>query len=52
MKDIKVLLQVVWLLHHHENPPVRQLKNKVQEDLVDRYLPELLFYMEETRYTT
>lgn len=41
--------EVIWLLHHHENPPVRQTKNKVQEDLVDRYLPELLFYMEEIR---
>ena len=36
-------------MHHHENPPLRQAKNKVQEDIVDRYLPELLFYMEEIR---
>ena len=39
-------------MHHHENPPVRQMKNKVQEDLVDRYLPELLFHMEEIRSVT
>jgi NCK-associated protein 1 len=37
------------LIHHHENPPTRQGKVKVQEDLVDRYLPELLFYMEDVR---
>ena len=36
-------------MHHHENPPLRQAKNKIQEDLVDRYLPEMLFYMEEIR---
>ena len=36
-------------MHHHENPPLRQAKNKVQEDLADRYLPEMLFYMEELR---
>ena len=36
-------------MHHHENPPLRQAKNKVQDDIVDRYLPELLFYMEEIR---
>ncbi len=41
--------EVVWLIQHHENPPVRQSKAKVQEDLVDRYLPELLFHMEELR---
>ncbi len=41
--------EIVWLMHHHENPPVRQSKNKVQEDLVDRYLPELFYYMEEIR---
>ena len=41
--------EVIWLIHHHENPPVRQTKHKVQEDLTDRYLPELLFYMEELR---
>lgn len=41
--------EIIWLIHHHENPPVRQTKHKVQEDLADRYLPELLFYMEEIR---
>merc|ERR1719225_799672 len=41
--------EILWLMHHHENPPLRQNKNKVQEDLVDRYLPEMLFYMEEIR---
>ena len=41
--------EVIWLIHHHENPPVRQTKHKVQDDLTDRYLPELLFYMEELR---
>lgn len=41
--------EVIWLIHHHENPPVRQTKHKVQEDLTDRYLPELIFYMEELR---
>ena len=45
----QILLQIVWLIQHHENPPVRQSKHKVMEDLVDRYLPELLFYMEEAR---
>ena len=47
--SLKILLQIVWLMHHHENPPLRQAKNKIQEDIVDRYLPELLFYMEEIR---
>ena len=42
-------MQVVWLIQHHENPPIRQAKQKTHEDLVDRYLPELLFYMEEIR---
>jgi NCK-associated protein 1 len=41
--------EVYWLLRHHENPPPRQGKVKLQEDLVDRYLPELLFHMEELR---
>lgn len=41
--------EVVWLILHHENPPARQGKQKIHEDLVDRYLPELLFYMEEIR---
>ena len=40
---------MVWLIQHHENPPVRNSKAKIQEDLVDRYLPELIFYMEEIR---
>ena len=46
---IYIFFQILWLMHHHENPPLRQNKNKVQEDLVDRYLPEMLFYMEEIR---
>ena len=41
--------EVYWLLRHHENPPPRQGKVKINEDLVDRYLPELLFHMEELR---
>ncbi len=66
--------EVVWLVQHHENPPIRlgawmdgslislvqehpwhlfsssrEGKQKAQEDLVDRYLPELLFHMEEIR---
>jgi len=42
---------VAWLVQHHENPPARSAgkQAKIQEDLVDRYLPELLFYMEEIR---
>ena len=42
-------MQIIWLMHHHENPPLRQAKNKVTDDLIDRNLPELLFYMEEIR---
>jgi len=41
--------EVYWMLRHHENPPPRQGKVKFQEDLVDRYVPELLFHMEELR---
>ena len=41
--------EIYWLLRHNENPPPRQGKVKLQEDLVDRYLPELLFHMEELR---
>ncbi|CAG0885765.1 unnamed protein product [Darwinula stevensoni] len=43
--------EVLWLIRHHENlPSARQAKNKTSlEDLVDRHLPELLFYMEELR---
>ena len=41
--------EVNWLLRHHDNPPPRTNKNKSTEDLVDRLLPELLFYMEEIR---
>ena len=41
--------EVYWLLRHHENPPPRQGKVKINEDLVDRYVPELLFHMEELR---
>ena len=41
--------EIVWLMHHHENPPLRQAKNKITDDLGDRTLPELLFYMEEIR---
>ena len=41
--------EINWLLRHNENPPPRQGKVKTQEDLVDRYLPELLFHMEELR---
>eukprot|EP00094_Tigriopus_californicus_P005705 TCALIF_05499-PA protein Name:"Similar to Hem Membrane-associated protein Hem (Drosophila melanogaster)" AED:0.06 eAED:0.06 QI:71/0.83/0.85/1/0.83/0.85/7/245/1120 len=39
--------EVIWLIQHHEHPPPK-LKT-VPEDLVDRCLPELLFYMEEIR---
>ena len=42
-------LKVQWLLRHHDNPPPRTGKTKTAEDLVDRHLPELLFYMEELR---
>lgn len=41
--------EVNWLLRHHDNPPPRSGKGKTAEDLVDRHLPELLFYMEEIR---
>ncbi|XP_027196492.2 nck associated protein 1 Hem [Dermatophagoides pteronyssinus] len=43
--------EVYWLLRHYENPPSRQSgKSKVSpEDLIDRQLPELLFYIEELR---
>ena len=41
--------EIYWLLRHNENPPPRTGKVKLQEDLVDRYLPELLFHMEELR---
>lgn len=41
--------EVHWLLRHHDNPPPRANKTKTAEDLVDRHLPELLFYMEELR---
>lgn len=41
--------EIYWLLRHNENPPPRQGKVKITEDLVDRYLPELLFHMEELR---
>lgn len=41
--------EVYWLLRHHDNPPPRNNKAKTAEDLVDRHLPELLFYMEELR---
>ena len=44
-------MQVIWLIHHHENPPNQRAKaaSRAQEDLVDRHVPELLFYMEELR---
>lgn len=29
--------EVIWMIHHHENPPPRQSKAKNQEDLVDRF---------------
>ena len=43
--------EVHWLLRHAENQPSRQSgKAKVStEDLIDRQLPELLFYIEELR---
>ncbi len=44
--------EIIWLIQHHENPPPQRNAAKqkaTQEDLVDRYLPELLFYMEEVR---
>lgn len=41
--------EIHWLLRHHDNPPPRTAKTKTAEDLVDRHLPELLFYMEELR---
>lgn len=41
--------EVLWLLRHHENPPLQKVKGKSADDLVDRQLPELLFHMEEIR---
>ncbi|XP_063868003.1 membrane-associated protein Hem-like isoform X2 [Scylla paramamosain] len=41
--------EVLWLLRHHENPPLHKVKGKNADDLVDRQLPELLFHMEELR---
>ncbi|CAL4093232.1 unnamed protein product, partial [Meganyctiphanes norvegica] len=41
--------EVLWLLRHHENPPLQKVKGKSGDDLVDRQLPELLFHMEELR---
>ncbi|KAG7154973.1 Membrane-associated protein Hem-like [Homarus americanus] len=41
--------EVLWLLRHHENPPLHKVKGKSADDLVDRQLPELLFHMEEIR---
>lgn len=41
--------EVLWLLRHHENPPLHKVKGKSTEDLVDRHLPELLFHMEDLR---
>lgn len=42
--------EVHWLLRHAENQPSRQGKAKVSpEDMIDRQLPELLFYIEELR---
>lgn len=40
---------MLWLLRHHENPPLHKVKGKTADDLVDRQLPELLFHMEEIR---
>ena len=40
---------MLWLLRHHENPPLHKVKGKNADDLVDRQLPELLFHMEELR---
>lgn len=42
--------EVHWLIRHSENQPLRQGKSKIfPEDLVDRQLPEMLFYIEELR---
>ncbi|KAK7078914.1 Nck-associated protein 1, partial [Halocaridina rubra] len=41
--------EVMWLLRHHENPPLHKVKGKLADELVDRQLPELLFHMEEIR---
>ncbi|KPM08243.1 hypothetical protein QR98_0067590 [Sarcoptes scabiei] len=43
--------EIYWLLRHSENPPIRQSgKSRISpEDLLDRQLPELLFYIEELR---
>lgn len=42
--------EINWLLRHSENQPQNKSKIKYQsEDLTDRQLPELLFYIEELR---
>jgi PREDICTED: similar to membrane-associated protein hem (dHem-2) len=43
--------EVNWLLRHYLNPPLRQARQSKgpPEDLIDRQLPELLFYIEELR---
>lgn len=42
--------EINWLLRHSENQPQNKSKIKYQtEDLTDRQLPELLFYVEELR---
>lgn len=41
--------EVDWITRHAEHWPVQTKAGKVPDDLVDRQLPELLFYMEELR---
>ena len=39
------------MIHHHENLPTKSSKqgDKIAEDLNERYLGEMLFYMEQMR---
>ena len=39
--------EINWLLHHTDMLPKN--KQKFGDDLIDRHLPEMIFYMEEIR---